>query len=101
MPKKYWENTPQYKRILEILDDYWLTEPDEFRVRVRLDFIKSNGETQSKQLLWQNPNYTCDQDHESRLPRSFADLMGKSFKEIDLEADERFWNAGNIRRREL
>ena len=58
MPKKkYWRQEYKYKRIMEILDDYWLTEPDELFVRVSMKFIKANGERQGKLIKWKNPNY--------------------------------------------
>ena len=41
--KKYWKDTWQYQRILEILEDYWLTEPDEKFVCVDLYFEHKNG----------------------------------------------------------
>ena len=50
------KNSPEYQRILEILSDYWLTEPDELKVRVTMDFVKANGEAQSKCITWVNPN---------------------------------------------
>lgn len=52
-----WKESYPYKRIQEILDDYWLSEPDELKVRVRMDFIKADGQTQSKCITWVNPNY--------------------------------------------
>ncbi len=51
------KNTAQYKRIIEILEDYWINEPDELKVRVSMDFVKANGETQCKCLTWVNPDY--------------------------------------------
>ena len=56
MPKKYWNDTDAYRRILEILDEYWLTEPDEEYVRVEMYFRHSNGEEQTKCIAWKNPN---------------------------------------------
>lgn len=55
-PKKYWENSYTYKRALEILDDYWLTVEDEQKVEIEMHFERANGETQSKKLVWVNPN---------------------------------------------
>lgn len=49
--KKYWKNTMEYRRILEILDDYWLTEPEEDLVRIDMHFEKGN-ETQDKLIIW-------------------------------------------------
>lgn len=56
-PKEDWSDTYQYRRILEVLDDYWLTEPTEAEVRVSFEFFKANGEHQTKHVLWRNPKY--------------------------------------------
>ena len=53
--KKVWENTWQYQRIMEILDDYWLTQPDEAKVVVQMHFTHLNGEEQDKYIVWSNP----------------------------------------------
>lgn len=55
MPRKYWKDNVQYKRILEIMDDYWLTEKDEDKVVVTMEFYKGN-ESQHKKITWVNPN---------------------------------------------
>lgn len=75
MAKKYWENEYEYQRILEVLDDYWLTEPDELAVEVRLEFLKANGERQTKVIRWINPNY------ESTVPMEDFELV--SLADID------------------
>lgn len=49
-----WKNTSQYRRIMEILHDYWLTEPDEEYVEIKMYFLKSNGESQEKTIVWRN-----------------------------------------------
>lgn len=41
-----------YKRILEVLNDYWLSEPKELAVEIRMDFLKSDGQHQTKQIRW-------------------------------------------------
>ena len=92
-----WENDIRYLRILEILNDYWITEPDEFRVRVRMDFIKANGETQSKDIWWQNPNYECNNQKEPEII-DITELTRKSGYEIYMEEKEAFFNTGEIRR---
>lgn len=52
------KNVPSaYKRILEILDEYWLSEPEELAVCVSMEFLKANGENQAKEIRWVNPNY--------------------------------------------
>lgn len=52
-----WRNSIQYQRIIEILEDYWLNEPNELKVRVTMDFIKATGEEQHKCITWINPDY--------------------------------------------
>lgn len=54
--KQYWKDTWQYQIILEILDDYWLSEKDEAMVVVHMAFIKEDGKTQTKQIKWTNRN---------------------------------------------
>jgi len=56
MMRKVWHNSNEYLRILEILDDYWLSNPDEAEVRVEMYFRHENGETQAKRIIWRNPN---------------------------------------------
>ncbi len=93
MAKKFWESEYAYQRILEILDDYWLTEPDEFRVRVQLDFIKANGETQQKCITWQNPDYCSTSEDEYPKVMNAADILND-------DEDNSFWNYGEIRRKD-
>lgn len=60
MPKK---NTPyEYDRILEILDDYWISEPNEYAVSVEMRFVKANGESQIKHLRWRNPDLDASEE---------------------------------------
>lgn len=49
----YWKDSNAYKRVMEILDDYW--EKDEKRVEVEMRFWKDNGETQEKRVVWVRP----------------------------------------------
>ena len=52
---KYWDKSREYKRIMEILDDYWLTEPNEDYVKIKMAFIKGE-EFQTKHITWRrNP----------------------------------------------
>lgn len=99
MPKLYWKNCWQYKRILEILEDYWLSESEEYKVRVRLDFIHTNGSTQSKDIWWKNPNYTDDSLHAPEI-ESYEELMKKTPAEIWEEQEKEFWEVSNIHREE-
>ena len=41
---------------MEILDDYWLSEPDEAYVSIDMEFLKSDGQYQQKRIVWWNPN---------------------------------------------
>lgn len=52
---EYWENEFAYKRLLEILSDYWLAVPDEYAVKISMDFVNADGESQFKQIIWYNP----------------------------------------------
>lgn len=58
MSKKIWKNEYEYKRILEILNDYWLTEKDEDTVVVKMYFKHKDGRTQMKHIDWHNFDYT-------------------------------------------
>ena len=52
--RKPWKYCYEYKRILDILNDYWLTEPNEDVVEVDMRFLHSNGESQAKSIIWRN-----------------------------------------------
>ena len=85
MSKQYWNRTYEYQRILEILEDYWLTEADEDVVVVELHFKKADGQTQHKQIVWLNPN----------IPRKYGteikDISAKELLEMELpDPDEIF-----------
>lgn len=54
--KRYWKDEYKYKRILEILEDYWLTEEDEEEVTVTMHFKHADGREQEKEIWWRNPN---------------------------------------------
>lgn len=51
-----WRKSFEYHRILEILEDYWLSQPNEETVEVTLYFKHKNGEEQRKTIKWTNPN---------------------------------------------
>ena len=87
--KRYWKNAYVYERILEILDGYWLTQPDELVVDVQLRFTKSNGETQSKHLRWINPDYKpIDAGFEFKGPWSyFSETAEDRERELDKAMD--------------
>lgn len=65
--KRYWENEYEYKRILEILDDYWLTSKDEILVTVEMQFLKSGHEFQKKRIIWRNPNHKISSVSDRKL----------------------------------
>lgn len=47
----------EYQRILDILEDYWLSEPDEEKVMVWMYFRKSDGQEQAKRIVWTSDEY--------------------------------------------
>lgn len=51
-----WKNSYEYKRVLEILDDYWLSEPEEVSVRIEMHFEHADGLKQDKVIEWHNPS---------------------------------------------
>ena len=53
-----WELSKEYQRIQEILEDYWLTEPDEAEVTICMTFRHSDGSVQNKRIIWKNPKLT-------------------------------------------
>ena len=77
--KKCWQNEYEYKRILEILADYWLTEPEEEYVSVNMYFRHTDGQEQWKSIHWINPNRQPKVTNETpKLKwRSFADIEAK------------------------
>lgn len=79
---KVWKNEYEYQRVLQILDDYWVTEPDELKVRITMDFIKSNGHAQSKVITWVNPNYT----HKSVSP--LTSMTAQEIAELEIDEDD-------------
>ena len=56
-----WKKSPHYRRILQILEDYWGDEPDEAYVEVHLKFAHANGEWQEKCITWFNPNMSNEE----------------------------------------
>lgn len=59
----------EYQRVLKILDDYWLSQPDEKIVIVEMFFVNgATGEKQHKIITWRNPKYlTPAEDSEDLL----------------------------------
>lgn len=90
-----WTATPEFNRIVEILKEYWLSDPKEFRVRITMDFINIYGETQSKRIVWQNPNFECDPPFNPYVLNRLSDFNSQ---DVVLNEDSKFWNVQNIRR---
>ncbi len=76
----------EYERILEILYEYWLSEPDELVVRVRMDFLKADGQCQKKEIWWNNPRYKVD-DPQKDMPKpvDYKEWCEAHFALADLE----------------
>lgn len=70
--KRYWKDDYRYLRILEILEAYWITEPEEKEVVVDMHFLNANGETQDKHIVWKNPKYS---DHSGAICKTAMDIL--------------------------
>lgn len=57
---KGWRDSYEYTRLMEILDGYWLDQPNELMVKIHMEFFKNNGETQVKDIVWRNPKELGD-----------------------------------------
>lgn len=75
MNKKYWTDSWQYKRIMQILEDYWLTEEHEDLVDIRMLFIKGK-EYQTKQIRWTRPD-AVPEDSTDLNVTNLADVMSR------------------------
>ena len=53
--EKPWEDSEQYKTIQRILNDYWITQKDEYAVSVTMSFIHNDGRTHEERIFWFNP----------------------------------------------
>ena len=61
--KTDFDKTWQYQRILEILDCYWLSQPDEEYVEVKMYFRHKSGEEKTKHIVWSSePDDFCSKD---------------------------------------
>lgn len=85
--RRYFKDSYEYQRIMEILDDYWLTCPDELYVRVDFQFINLRGETQIKHIIWQNPDYVVlPSEEDKKEARDYLELISMAdIKEIPFE----------------
>lgn len=80
-PRKYWRDTYEYQRILDILNDYWLTEKDEYEVKVTLQFTKADGQEQEKYIVWRNPDLDWEKCEKVRAWKSFNWYHSEDFKD--------------------
>ena len=76
--EREWEKSREYQRILELLDDYWLSAPDEKKVVVDMKFYGAGEEFQSKHIVWHNPNLKDDNKENILKSRSAKDI-GEEF----------------------
>lgn len=76
---RHWENTTAYKKIMEILDDYWLCESNEKKVEVTLRFLHEDGRYQEKRIRWINPKY--EKDYPAKIV-SVADVLNGNHKDV-------------------
>ena len=76
---KTWKNSIEYQRILEILHDYWLSEPDEKLVTVSMYFEHADGQTQEKQITWRNPEIS-DADPEGPFFMTMREILDEDLE---------------------
>lgn len=92
--RKGWKDCYEYKRILEILTDYWGTEPDEDLVRVEMAFLKSNGESQKKCIFWRNPN--TEEGRKDRINSAWAFKDAYIRYSINHERDQLYYSKHDV-----
>lgn len=83
MSKKNWKKCSQFQRLMEILDDYWLSEPDEAYVSIDMEFLKSDGQYQQKRIVWWNPN--MDSEKTSTMLKQKHKDMQEAYEEAKRE----------------
>lgn len=91
---KSWENEYSYRRLLEILKAYWLDNPDEYKVRICMDFMKADGQIQSKCIVWKNPHYY---EKGKKTKASLTDYIASTSDYKQRNKDE-WWEHGEIRK---
>lgn len=74
------------QRILEILHDYWIDEPEEEYAEVAMYFRKSNGEEQEKVIIWRKPS-----DYEEKE----YDITVKKISELEKNYEGHFGRSGS------
>ena len=85
-----WKKCSQFQRLMEILDDYWLSEPDEAYVSIDMEFLKSDGQYQQKRIVWLNPN--MDSEKTSTALKERRRRMQEAYEEA--KRDGMFVNLG-------
>lgn len=80
------KNSYEYQRLMDILEDYWLTEPEEDYVRIEAYFRKSDGSEQGKVITWGSPEHFKNTPRENhRLIRAKDVLRMKGEKHEECE----------------
>ena len=51
-----WRNTEQYRRMMELLDEYWLDDPSEAYVDAVFTFVNKDGQRRTAHVWWNNPS---------------------------------------------
>ena len=69
-----WRTSSQYQRIMEILADYWLSEPEEQQVTVCMTFRHADGSTQNKRIVWTNPKYSKQTSHKKPTIKKLSEV---------------------------
>lgn len=87
-----WEKDYKYQRLMEILKGYWLDNPDEYKVRICMDFMKADGQVQSKCITWKNPHYYEKGPKSDRVDYIFR------LSEFKERANDSWWQHGEIRK---
>ena len=83
MSGKNWKKCSAFQRLMEILDDYWLSEPDEAYVSIDMEFLKSDGQYQQKRIVWWNPN--MDSEKTSAMLKEKYRKMQEAYEEAKRE----------------
>lgn len=83
MSGKNWKKCSKYQRLMEILDDYWLSEPDEAYVSIDMEFLKSDGQYQRKHIVWWNPDMDSEKT-DAMLKQKHKD-MWEAYEEAKRE----------------
>lgn len=83
MSGKNWKKCSKYQRLMEILDDYWLSKPDEAYVSIDMEFLKSDGQYQQKRIVWWNPN--MDSEKTSAMLKQKHKDMQEAYEEAKRE----------------